>query len=122
MLWEYETKGWMDSPPVVHDGIVYTGSYPTRIYMLDAFTGKIKSERQRIVTINGVEYGCANAEFRPIIPDYNAELWRSFTVASESYPVIANDHVYIGSRDGEDTRNQLHQQGTSMDTSGCRTC
>ena len=101
MLWEYETKGWMDSSPVVHDGILYTGSYPTRIYMLDAFTGKIKSERQRIVTINGVEYGCANAEFRPIIPDYNAELWRSFTVASESYPVIANDHVYIGSRDGK---------------------
>lgn len=101
MLWEYETKGWMDSPPVVYDGIVYTGAYPTRIYMLDAFTGKLKSERQRTVTINGVEYGCANAEFRPIIPNYNAELWRSFTVASESYPVIANAYVYIGSRDGK---------------------
>lgn len=100
MLWEFETKGWMDSPPIVFDGIVYTGSYPTRIYMLDAFTGKLKSERQRTITINGVEYGCVNAEFRPIIPNHNAELWRSHTVASESYPVIANDYVYIGSRDG----------------------
>lgn len=101
MLWEFETKGWMDSPPVVYDGIVYTGSYPTRIYMLDAFTGKLKSERQRTVTINGVEFGCANAEFRPVIPNHNAELWRRYTVASESYPVIANDYVYIGSRDGK---------------------
>ncbi len=101
MLWEYETKGWMDSPPVVFDGIVYAGAYPTRIYMLDAFTGKIKSERQRKVTINGVEYGCANAEFRPVIPNYDAELWRSFTLASESYPVMANNYVYIGSRDGK---------------------
>ncbi len=101
MLWEYETKGWMDSAPIVFDGIVYTGAYPTRIYMLDAFTGKIKSERQRTVTINGVEYGCANAEFRPVIPNYDAELWRSFTLASESYPVMANDYVYIGSRDGK---------------------
>ncbi len=101
MLWEYETKGWMDSPPVVFDGIVYAGAYPTRIYMLDAFTGKIKSERQRTVTINGVEYGCANAEFRPVIPNYDAELWRSFTLASESYPVMANNYAYIGSRDGK---------------------
>ncbi len=101
MLWEFETKGWMDSPPVVFDRIVYTGAYPTRIYMLDAFTGKLKSERQRTVTINGVEYGCANAEFRPIRPNHNVELWRSYTVASESYPVTANDYVYIGSRDGK---------------------
>ena len=101
MLWEYETKGWMDSPPVVFDGIVYTGAYPTRIYMLNAFTGKLKSERQRTITINGIEYGCANAEFRPVVPNHNAELWRSYTVASESYPVIANDYVYIGSRKGK---------------------
>ena len=101
MLWEFETKGWMDSPPVVFDGIVYTGAYRSRIYMLDAFTGKLKSERQRTVTINGIEYGCSNAEFRPVIPNYNAELWRSYTIASESYPVIANEHVYIGARDGK---------------------
>lgn len=101
MLWEFETKGWMDSPPVVFDGIVYTGAYRSRIYMLDAFTGKLKSERQRMVTINGIDYGCSNAEFRPVIPNYNAELWRGYTVASESYPVIANNYVYIGARDGK---------------------
>ena len=100
-LWEFEAKGWMDSPPVVFDGIVYTGAYRSRIYMLDAFTGKLKSERQRKVTINGLEYGCSNAEFRPVIPNYNATLWRGLTVASESYPVIANNHVYIGARNGK---------------------
>ena len=101
MLWEFKTEGWMDSPLVVYDGTVYTGAYPSRIYMLDAFTGKRKSERQRTVTINGVEYGCSKAEFRPITRNHNAELWRSFTVASESNPAIANDFVYIGARDGK---------------------
>ena len=100
-LWEFETKGWMDSPPVVFDGIVYTGAYPSRIYLLDAITGKPKSERQRKVTINGIEYGCANAEFRPIIPQYNANYWRGYTAGSESFPVIANDFAYIGARNGK---------------------
>ncbi len=99
-LWEFKSQGWMDSPPVVFNGTVYTGAFPSRIYMLDAFSGNLKSERQRTITINGVEYGCSNAEFRPIIPQYNANLWRSYTTASESFPVVANGHVYIGARDG----------------------
>ncbi len=101
LLWEFKTKGWMDSPPVVFDGIVYTGAFPTRIYMLDAITGKLKSERQRAVTINGVEYGCVNAEFYPIIPQYNTNLWRKYTEGSESYPITANGSVYIGARNGK---------------------
>ncbi len=101
VLWEFKSKGWMDSPPVVFNRTVYTGAFPTRIYMLDAITGKLKSERQRIVTINGVEYGCANAEFYPIIPQYNANLWRKYTAGSESFPVTANGFVYIGARNGK---------------------
>lgn len=99
--WDYTSKGWMDSPPVVFEGTVYTGAYPSRIYMLDAFTGKLKSERQRKVTINGVEYGCSNGEFRPVFPQVNTNLWRSYTEASESFPVAANGGVYIGARDGK---------------------
>ncbi len=75
--------------------------FPTRIYLLDAITGKLKSERQRIVTINGVEYGCTNAEFRPVIPQYNANLWRRYTAGSESFPITANNFVYIGARNGK---------------------
>ena len=101
VLWEFKAKGWMDSPPVVFDRTVYTGAFPTRIYLLDAFTGKLKSERQRTITINGIEYGCANAEFRPIIPQYNANLWRKYTAGSESYPITANGFVYIGALNGE---------------------
>ncbi len=101
MLWEFKSKGWMDSPPVVFDRTVYTGAFPTRIYMLDAITGKLKSERQRRVTINGIEYGCANAEFRPVIPQYNANLWRKYTAGSESFPIRANGFVYIGARNGK---------------------
>ncbi len=101
LVWDFKSQGWMDSPPVVFEGIVYTGAYPSRIYMLDAFTGKLKSERQRKVTINGVEYGCSNGEFRPVFPQHNTKLWRSYTEASESFPVSANGYVYIGARDGK---------------------
>ncbi|MDE0483518.1 MAG: PQQ-binding-like beta-propeller repeat protein [Candidatus Poribacteria bacterium] len=101
VLWEFKSKGWMDSPPVVFNRTVYTGAFPTRIYLLDAITGKLKSERQRMVTINGIEYGCTNAEFRPVIPQYNANLWRRYTAGSESFPVTANGFVYIGARNGK---------------------
>jgi outer membrane protein assembly factor BamB/Tol biopolymer transport system component len=119
VLWEFKSKGWMDAPPVVFDRTVYIGAYPTRIYMLDAITGKLKSERQRAVTINGIEYGCANAEFYPVIPQYNANLWRKYTAGSESFPVTANGFVYIGARNGKihainiasKTENWFHQVG-----------
>lgn len=101
LLWEFKTKGWMDSPPVVFNRTVYTGAYPARIYMLDAITGKLKSERRRAVTINGVEYGCVNAEFRPVFPQYNTNLWRKYTAGSESYPITANGFVYIGAGNGK---------------------
>jgi len=100
-LWEFKSKSWMDSPPVAFDGIVYAGTFPTHIYLLDAITGKIKSERKNTVSINGIEYICANAEFSPINPQYNANVWRNNTESSKSFPVIANGIVYIGSRTGK---------------------
>lgn len=101
VLWDFQSQGWMASPPVIFNRTVYVGSYPTRIYLLDAITGKIKSERQRAITINGIEYGCKNAEFGPVLPRYNAYLWRKYTAGSESYPVTANGFVYIGARNGK---------------------
>ena len=100
-LWEFKSKSWMDSPPVAFDGTVYAGTFPTHIYLLDAITGKIKSERKNTVSINGIEYICANAEFSTINPQYNANVWRSNTETSKSFPVTANGIVYIGSRTGK---------------------
>lgn len=100
-LWEFKSKSWMDSPPVAFDGTVYAGTFPNHIYLLNAITGKISSERKSTVSINGIEYGCANAEFRPINPQYKASDWRSQTEASKSFPVFANNIIYIGSRTGK---------------------
>ena len=99
-IWQFKTKTWIATAPIVSKGTVYVGAFPSRIYLLDAINGTLKSERKRTVRIEGVEYGCANAEFRPVFPEHNAEIWRGYTAGSQSYPIIANGFVYIGARDG----------------------
>ena len=99
-LWEFKSKNWMDAPPVVADNKVYIGVFPSKIYVLNARTGTVESVRERIIHINGIEYGCAKGVFRPVFPEHNAKMWRDQTAGSESYPVIANGNVYIGARDG----------------------
>lgn len=110
-LWEFKSKNWMDAPPIVVDNKVYVGAFPSKIYVLNARTGTLESRREKTIQIRGVEYGCANGVFRPISPEHNAELWRSQTAGSESYPVTANGTVYIGARDG-----QLHAFDTTSKT------
>lgn len=100
VLWQFKSKSWMDAPPVIFDGRVYIGAFPSKIYLLNARTGTLEAVRERTVRIRGIEYGCANGEFRPSTPLYNANLWREQTAGSQSYPVIANGIVYIGARDG----------------------
>lgn len=100
LLWQFKSKSWMDAPPVIFDGRIYIGAFPSKIYLLNARTGALEAVRERTVRIHGIEYGCANGEFRPITPLYNAKLWREQTAGSQSYPIIANGIVYIGARDG----------------------
>lgn len=100
-LWEFKSKNWMDAPPLVADNTVYVGAFPSRIYLLNAQTGTLESVRERTVHIRGIEYGCSNGVLRPVFPEHNAKLWRDYTNGSESYPVTANDTVYIGARDGK---------------------
>ncbi|MXZ00346.1 PQQ-binding-like beta-propeller repeat protein [Candidatus Poribacteria bacterium] len=100
-LWEFKSKNWMDAPPIVVDNTVYVGAFPSRIYLLNARTGALESVRDRTVHIRGIEYGCSNGVFRPVFPEHNAKLWREYTNGSESYPVTANETVYIGARDGK---------------------
>ena len=99
-LWEFKSKNWMDAPPIVVDNTVYVGAFRSKIYLLNARTGILESMRERTIQIRGVEYGCANGVFRPVFPEHNAKLWRSYTNGSESYPATANGTVYIGARDG----------------------
>ena len=100
-LWEFKSKNWMDAPPIVVDNTVYVGAFRSKIYLLNARTGVLESMRERTIQIRGVEYGCANGVFRPVFPEHNAKLWRGYTNGSESYPVMANETVYIGARDGK---------------------
>lgn len=100
LLWQFKSKSWMDAPPIISDGRVYIGAFSSKIYLLNAITGALEAVRERTLRIRGIEYGCANGEFRPITPLYNANLWREQTAGSQSYPVIANSIVYIGARDG----------------------
>ncbi len=99
-LWVFKSKNWMDAPPIVADGKVYIGVFPSKIYQLNARTGMLEGIRERTIRIRGIEYGCANGEFRPIGPLHNAKMWRAETAGSDSYPSTANGYVYIGSRDG----------------------
>ena len=100
-LWEFKSRSWMDAPPIVLDNRVYIGAFPSKIYLLNASTGVLEAMRERTIRIHGIEYGCANAVFRPISPEHNADLWRDRTNGSESYPVTANGIVYIGARNGQ---------------------
>ncbi len=109
-LWEYKTEGWVDGPPVVYDGTVYIGSFPTRIYLLDAIHGKMKSQRNSRIRIDGNDYGCVNGVFRPVMPQYNENLWRGYTEGSDGYPVIANGFAYIGARNGKIHAFNVHSK------------
>ena len=110
-LWEFKSKNWMDAPLVVADNKVYVGVFPSKIYVLNARTGTIETVRERTIHIRGIEYGCAKGVFRPVFPEHDAKLWRDQTGGSESYPIVANDVVYIGARDG-----QLHAFDASSKT------
>ncbi len=100
-VWEFKSKGWMDSAPIVADGNVYIGAFPSKIYQLNARTGTVEKMRERTIRIRGIEYGCANGEFRPIAPLHSAKMWREATAGSDSYPVTVNGFVYIGARNGQ---------------------
>ena len=100
-LWEFKSKGWMDAPPIAVENRVYIGAFPSKIYLLNARTGVLEAMRERTIRIRGIEYGCAKGVFRPVFPEHNADLWRSHTNGSESYPVTANGIVYIGARNGQ---------------------
>lgn len=103
LIWQYQSENWMDSPPIASDGRIYVGVFPSKILIINATTGTLLDQVQGRVRVNGIEYVCARGQLRPTSPQHSAKLWRSLTPGTNSYPVIANQVVYIGGRD-----NKIH--------------
>ena len=74
---------------------------------MDAATGTLLDQVRNRVRISGNEYVCTRGKLRPTMPHHRADLWRSFTPGTNSYPAMANEVVYIGGRD-----NKVHAFGT----------
>ena len=103
LIWQYQSQNWMDSPPIASGGSIYAGVFPSKILIIDAATGTLLDQVKGRVRVNGIEYVCTRGQLRPTVPQHHAGLWRSLTPGTNSYPVIANQVVYIGGRD-----NKIH--------------
>ena len=99
LVWKFKADTWIDSPPIIADGQVYIGAFTRTIHVINAATGEAEGKRRDRVRIDGIDFGCVQGKLRPIIPAHEAEVWRSFVGYTYSFPVRANDVVYIGARD-----------------------
>lgn len=80
--WRSQTRGRVRSTPAVHEGLVVAGSFDARVYAFDLATGA-----ERWVG-------------RPAGDTLVSARWGFDRRAVQSSPAIANDAVFIGSRDG----------------------
>ena len=103
LIWQYQCENWMDSPPIASRGSIYVGVFPSKILIINAATGTLQDQVQSRVRVDGIEYVCIRGQLRPTSPQHHANLWRRLTPGTNSYPVIANQVVYIGGRD-----NKIH--------------
>ena len=103
LVWKFKSETWIDSPPIISNGQVYIGAFTRTIHVINGTTGEAEGKRRNRVQIDGIEFGCAQGKLRPIIPEHEAELWRSYVDYTYSFPVRANGVVYIGARD-----NHIH--------------
>ena len=99
LVWKFKSNTWIDSPPIIADGQVHIGAFTRTIHVINATTGEAEGKRRDRVRIDGIEFGCVQGKLRPIFPEHEAEVWRSFVDYTYSFPVRANDVVYIGARD-----------------------
>ena len=119
LKWQFQSPSLMSSPVVVANGRAYIGVYPRKIYVLDAHTGAQLEERSFRITIGSVPYICSDGVLKPAQPALNVENWREEAPYSTSYPAIANEVIYIGSRDNQvyalswETRQKLWSYETN---------
>ena len=100
-VWRFKVQNWVNGPILVEDWTVYVGSYNNTIYLLQAATGRLLRKVNRQVQINDTDFICHNGRLMPSQPAYRIDEWKNLIPFSQSYPVIANGTVYIGSRDNQ---------------------
>jgi len=100
LIWKRKVDNWISSPPIAYGGRVYLGVYDKKIYILDQRSGKIRDRIPMKTEIGGVLYICTQGVLRPLQPMNQAEGIRKRIPFSQSYPVIANGYIFIGSRKG----------------------
>ena len=100
-VWRFKVQNWVNGPILVDNGIVYAGSYNHTIYLLQAIDGQLLRKENRHVQINDIAFICHNGRLMPSQPFHRADQWQKVIPFSQSYPIIANGTVYIGSRDNQ---------------------
>ena len=107
ILWSFATRSYVESSPVVANGVVYVTSDDGKLYALNASTG---AELWSYTTgnffegspavANGVVYfGSVDNNVYALNANTGAKLW-SYPAFVISTPAVANGVVYIGSSDG----------------------
>ncbi len=111
LKWSYTTGGSVDTSPAVVNGVVYVGSWDSKVYALNATTGTKLWEftTESVVdpspaVTNGVVYVGSGVHFYALSTTTGTKLWE-FTTESASEiiqcsPAVANGVVYVGSSDG----------------------
>jgi outer membrane protein assembly factor BamB len=110
-IWIYTAGDFAGSSPAVADGKVYIGTYPDKVYCLDALTGV---HIWNYTTGGAVYSSPAVVDGKVYIGSYDgkvycldaftgAHIWNYTTGDSISYssPAVADGKVYVGSEDGK---------------------
>lgn len=103
VIWTYKPGGYIGSP-VVDNGVLYFGSYDSKVYALDAATGKLLwsyNANSPIIgspaVANGMVFAAEDASVIALNATSGAEQW-TFKVGSNT-PTVVNGIVYMGGAD-----------------------
>jgi len=99
--WEFQADGWINAPVVAYRQKIYLGCYDKKIYVLNAINGNLDSQKLGSIRIADYDYVCSRGEFYPLDFQYQSKQWKDLIPNAESWPVKANNVVYIGARDSK---------------------
>lgn len=107
-IWAFACEDEIRGTPVIHDGIVYVGSYDHNLYALNAANGDFKWKYACEGGIAGkpafyenqVIFGSDDNRVHAVHAQFGKVTWTYFTDGPvRSSPRIAESHVFIGSDD-----------------------
>ncbi len=115
--WQFKTDGRVFSSPIIANGLLYIGSADSRLYALEAATGKEKWRFQTGGAVNStpavanglVYFLSADGHCYAVEAAIGAVRWQFATRGEKIYdvwdyylssPVVVGDTVYFGSGDG----------------------